>query len=616
MVNIYNNSKKVNFLHCTEEYQFSCEEDNWTCFDISDMCKYKLNGYGMLIPCLTGAHLGQCKDYECNIMHKCPGYYCILWNYVCDSFWDCPNGNDELSSGCLQYRMCLNMFKCERYHICIHVAQVCDEIPDCPSGDDELLCAVQSIECPAGCVCLALAASCVNVPITLNTMRQCLFFQSLVLQNSRLKFAQDTLLTTETHFESFMTKLTIHNSNLSNICQMMKNKISLQFVDVNNNIVSYLDSSCFTLVKSIVVIILSDNMISSVTSNLFQNLTNLKYLNLSHNPIIEIKNAFTHVPKLSLLFMFWNLKTDDQTVEVTSSFLDDVISLKCLQPNFHHLCCTLPAGAKCTAVLPWYISCSSLLLNSGLKITFYCVSLSVFLANIVSILLQAFLYHHKILKTGVFGILVGTVNIADILCSVPLFVLWITDLVLKGNVVAKEIVWRSSVFCFLVFALQTQFSVPSPASLCLLSYQRLELVEHPIDTKYKNTEFIVKKAVLLFGLSVMFSVTTTVITWLNIHLVSSSIPTAFCSPYVDPTGNIPTVTVITGLCILWQMISVVFIIVVYVKLILGLKNSKQNAPASSQQHHMSSLQFKLSLYLYPTYFVGYPVLQCTLSPCF
>ena len=59
-------------------------EGHIRCFNFTDICLYKLNSKSNMIPCRNGGHLENCGNFECNMMFKCPDYYCIPWTYVCD----------------------------------------------------------------------------------------------------------------------------------------------------------------------------------------------------------------------------------------------------------------------------------------------------------------------------------------------------------------------------------------------------------------------------------------------------------------------------------------------------------------------------------------------------
>ena len=108
------------YFPCKESHQLPCLKGHSNCYNISEICTYRLNENFHLLPCRTGGHLENCKEFECNMMFKCPNYYCIPWNYVCDGKWDCPKGTDEdFTYGCQKDRECHNLFKCQEIK-CMH----------------------------------------------------------------------------------------------------------------------------------------------------------------------------------------------------------------------------------------------------------------------------------------------------------------------------------------------------------------------------------------------------------------------------------------------------------------------------------------------------------------
>ena len=150
--------------YCFQKHQLPCIDGHPLCYNISEICTYKLNGQHGIFPCRTGNHLQNCTEFECNMMFKCPGYYCIPWSYVCDGKWDCPGGYDEYKEhNCSGKRQCVNMFKCRLSNLCIHFGDICDGKQDCTKGDDEYLCLLNGQRCPVRCECLTFVIRCLAV---------------------------------------------------------------------------------------------------------------------------------------------------------------------------------------------------------------------------------------------------------------------------------------------------------------------------------------------------------------------------------------------------------------------------------------------------------------------
>ena len=146
----------------------SMHDTNNSFYDIPEICSYKLNEEGQLLPCSKGEHLQNCKLHECNMMFKCPDFYCIPWGYLCDGKWDCPYGHDESIYHQCDNRTCINMFKCKMSSKCLHLDDVCNQHLDCPNKDDEYLCLLKDINCPSLCQCLTFAVRCYGIDILEN----------------------------------------------------------------------------------------------------------------------------------------------------------------------------------------------------------------------------------------------------------------------------------------------------------------------------------------------------------------------------------------------------------------------------------------------------------------
>ena len=86
---------KFTSVSCPEPTQLHCKAGHPKCYNMSEICTYRLDDYKLLTPCRTGSHMENCEQFQCPKMFKCVGYYCIPHSYVCDGKWDCPGGTDE-----------------------------------------------------------------------------------------------------------------------------------------------------------------------------------------------------------------------------------------------------------------------------------------------------------------------------------------------------------------------------------------------------------------------------------------------------------------------------------------------------------------------------------------
>ncbi len=146
------NKGSIHFSPCSNHDQLPCFEGHPQCFNITDICVYRLDSSNNLYPCRTGVHLEVCENFTCNKKFKCPGYYCLPFGYLCDKKYDCPLGEDE--GICDEMQGCKNMYKCRGTKQCIHLSDVCDDHVDCKYGEDEKQCQLHGVKCPDGCTCL------------------------------------------------------------------------------------------------------------------------------------------------------------------------------------------------------------------------------------------------------------------------------------------------------------------------------------------------------------------------------------------------------------------------------------------------------------------------------
>ena len=115
-------------------------------------CIFIINKNGSIVPHSNGKHLISCENINCNRTHfKCPGFYCIPWQYVCNGKTECPGSIEEFHC---HNRSCSGLFKCHSSSICLPQDDLCNEIIDCPFKDDEFYCQIMFPVCPTNCSCV------------------------------------------------------------------------------------------------------------------------------------------------------------------------------------------------------------------------------------------------------------------------------------------------------------------------------------------------------------------------------------------------------------------------------------------------------------------------------
>ncbi len=543
---------------CSLPEQLPCRHGHPKCYFISEICIYRLNVLEKLIPCRTGEHLQNCSKFECNSMFKCPLYYCIPWSYLCDSKWDCPGGTDEgAQANCGQWKKCTNMFQCKYSHrdnqLCTHVSEVCDGIINCPHGDDEFFCSLDNVCCPRGCQCVIFALSCFNMSGSKPTAQ---FFyssyHSINIENSGDTFAK--LL--RVFLDMNTVQLILKHNQIGDVCQTLPVLNKLVVLNIEHNVISTLLAACFTCCQEVRTIKLNNNCLSLILGEAFKNLRKLHFVSLANNKLAHIKSCMmVNTPRLSVMDLSgnnWSEISQAAFMDLTFQFL--------IADNFR-TCCVLPHQIQCNSHPAWFESCQDMLPTLPVK-------LSCFFSSILLVLFSGLSSANE--KKNAHGITVGFLNLVADFYAIYLFILSVADLSFQGNFPNRELQWKSGIVCHIDSGLALLYHALLSASICILSYSRLEVVLHPVDSKLKTTEFVLKLVLKVFFSSVVFVVGQTSFMW----FLYDNIPFSLCSPFVERGKNIFPIKITTWLTLFLQSCSLVFNIVVYVILITELKQAQ------------------------------------------
>ena len=507
---------------CHMKYQIPCGKGHVRCYNVSEICTFKLNEMNVLHPCRTGEHLQNCVQFECNMMFKCPHYYCVPWSYVCDGKWDCPGGTDELGI-CHEERVCKNMFKCRISHMCIHLGDICNDQFDCPERDDENMCSLSNQICPLGCQCLTFAIRCFNITSFRFDLQKHLPYYILNINLSSQEFVENILNNTKILISLFIS--TKHK--LSLICAILPPLTETIYLHFTQNKIFRITSYCFSNSARLKLIKLNGNMISYINHKAFNNLSSLNYINLQNNSLLDFDLfILAECPHFKWLSLHQNV-----FMQIVEKSLKN-IKLEIVLSDDYRICCVLGSNVKCSTSPPWYKSCSTLLPTMAFKLSFYFLSSVIILVNLASIVLQKVSLKTGCENTAAFGISVASVNISDLLCGVYITIIWISDFVHSGTFVLKEISWLSSIPCFIIFGTSLYFNILSPLLLSYMSFSRLMVVMSPLDSKFKESKFNLHCVFSLFCWTLVLTTGITITVW----TLYNNVPFSLCSPFVDPSN--------------------------------------------------------------------------------
>ena len=548
------NVKQNKLYTCLNKNQIPCRIGHPKCFNIFDICTYRLDEMNHLIPCRTGEHLQNCRKFECNMLFKCPSSHCIPWVYVCDSKWDCPGGFDELEHICGSKRQCHNMYKCTQSQICIHLNDVCNSFTDCPHKDDEKYCSLSRISCPLNCQCLTFAIHCKELNLTIDGLGQSLPFHVISIKGS--------LNYTTLHFLKllkFVTILILVKNDLEELCGKLPPFRYCFVLDISFNNIQMINSHCFTNAYFLRVVRLNNNKLSVIFPHAFVNLTSLYLLDLSQNLLHTFTfNMFinSNVRELSLL------NNDIKIADFNNLGLD------ILKINDYRPCC-LMTTVMCSAEIPWYIPCADLLGNVNIKVFLYFMSSSIIILNIFTLFIRT-IFRSK--QFGAFYITVMPIILTDLMYGLPLFVLCVTDSYFHGQLILHEIEWKSSSICLAMFTTVLYFNLFSSFLLSFLSLQRFMIVIYPLMTKFKEIKFVKKCMFLAFITTFSLSLGIALFTRYYYTLM----PFHLCFPFLDPTKSVFAINIFTWMTFIIHVIAMIFMVTVHRLTLKGLHDANKN----------------------------------------
>ena len=390
---------------CQDNGQLPCKGGHKRCYNITEMCIYRLNKNNLFTPCRNGEHVANCRLIQCNMKFKCPDFYCIPWSYVCDGKWDCSEGYDEVKElKCGINRDCINMFKCMQSQKCIHVGDICNGLKDCPTEDDEYMCSLAGLLCPSSCVCIGLAIVCHNVSYA-NYLVSFSPYNAIFLS-----YCDPTFLEPLLKIIKFPTFLSIRHNNLKSLCKMLLGLSNTLTIDLGFNLVEYVNPDCFRNGFWLISIKLNDNMISMFQRMVIFQLKNLHYLDLNNNFISALfLDYYLLIPDLEIVSI-----KNNRLSTISTRFFDDS-NVKVIVTDNYFICCISPSESMCKSVKLWFESCRHLLLQSSIKICAFCYSLFLIFSNVFAVILQKKLHIIESKKNhGVFQYLAISVNLIDL----------------------------------------------------------------------------------------------------------------------------------------------------------------------------------------------------------
>ena len=537
---------------CNNRNQIPCREGHSKCFNIFELCIYKLDNMKQLGPCRNGGHLFNCHAFECNMDFKCPDSYCVLYSYLCDGKWDGSSGADEKTEYCLQKIRCQNLYKCLSTYICIHVGKTCNNQFDCPLGDDEQLCDLKYINCPYGCQCLVFAIMCTELQgltLTHYPYFSVSFFNTNLHNKHQLSLFKNVI-----NFQ-------LINLGLESMCNVLETP-DLMMLQVQFNPLRKIKRKCLNGLTRVQSIDVSLNNISSIEKQAFAGQPYLLYINFSDNLIDYFtSDMFSHLPKLQIVILYRNPLNSIQG----GAF--DKLNLYLIETLDYRICCIAPSKVVCNAKRPWYESCSNLLPNKALTYTFIFISPMVIFLNLCSLGMNIV---NLFRRNSSYTISVMSINCNDILYGSYLCIILAAHYIYNDTFLLKQKLWKNSRVCHMAFGIALTFNILSPILLSILSLSRLMVVIFPINTRFKQTGFCLKVALLNYTVGLVISILFVLV----IRSSNQTLTTNLCFPLMDPSDYLTIIKYATWSVATLQMVASFVVLIMHFVVLKQLKYSQ------------------------------------------
>ncbi len=548
---------------CDHPHQIPCLDGHSQCFNISEICQYKLNSLGFLYPCRNGEHMQNCSTFVCDKMFKCGRSFCIPWDYTCDGKWDCIDGLDESEAHqCATDRKCVYLFKCVGTQICVHLENICDKNTHCPQGDDEDLCDLKDVFCPDGCSCVTYALFCTQIVLHHLSSNAFQPFFVVFFVNTTFDYVSISL--------DHLVILHISHSSLANtdIYSLLSCASRLKYASLIETGISVVERMCVSEAKELVFLDMTNNQITGIRNQTFSFFENLKHINLSSNPIqVIFKDAFGSLPNLNTLSLLHIFQ-----VKIPHNLFSN-LNFKILEASTNYMCCFMPEGASCSLNITEFVSCGTLLKQTSLRFTCAAAAFSILFVNIATILLQKIPSDRN---TKIFDITVILVGVSEITSAVAFFLLWIWDLLYGVSFPMFRDIWQRSTPCFLAFGMFLNHKISGVIISSFVAFARLMVIKHPMDTPLKRTGFFKKQAIKCMVMSLFLSGLLTFFTWfLDILLLEHGSLADLCSPMYDHTKVMIMAKVIVWCITITQCLSICCVMLMYTDLFRSLKKCQE-----------------------------------------
>ena len=299
--------KYFNFTHI-DYISYVCPFGSSICHPKANDCVYDKDFFGNIIPCEEAWQFQNCPIHtKCSNLHCKDKYicqnqnWCIPYRLVCNSFAECPLGDDEFN--CTTWS-CKRMLRCSKENICVHPSEMCDGILHCPlSGDDEAVCARK---CPSHCSCLGRAILCKN-PLILEDSTSSIAIIRLDQQNIEkidlpvawLVDLSHSLITNMLSLQKLnapqLVKLNLSHNPLKSFSSQLLNFTKLEFIYMEDSEINTITEDTFSSFSRLTLISLKNTQVYHINICAFCKLSSLKHIDLTNTQLLHMSTTIFQV---------------------------------------------------------------------------------------------------------------------------------------------------------------------------------------------------------------------------------------------------------------------------------------------------------------------------------
>ncbi|XP_070203110.1 G-protein coupled receptor GRL101-like [Littorina saxatilis] len=396
----------------------------------------------------------------------CQGGHCIPTFLLNNGEQDCPRGEDEGIT--MDNVTCPGYYRCHGSGNCVDSDRLCDNIYHCPNKDDEMFC---HMTCPRdqGCRCEGWAYTCSGMIDPL---------ENLHVRYLDLSHASNVTLE-KLHYMEYLAFLNLSSCGLGNVT--LFNMPQLRVLDLSFNLLTGLFSLSLRHFSAFEFLDLSDNSFVTTIGSDFAlqlaigQLRNLRTL-LMTNVGLEVIDDKAFSPLSSLKHL--DLRKNPLQRYVEGSLIG-LTSLEELHTDESKLCCHYfhPTVLRCYAPFDELSSCSDLLAQDFFRAFLWVLSCQAIVGNIGVLVYRVVIATHNSASASV--VLVKNLCLSDLLMGIYMMVIGVADVQFRGEYVAQENGWKSSVTCTVAGFLSFVSSEVSAFVVCLITLDRVLVICFP-----------------------------------------------------------------------------------------------------------------------------------------